>query len=88
MTLRLIILLFGVGALIAQFFLSVHEDRAKQNATNLLQTKLKRIEDGINELVSQGKLASSDARNLLVIAETVHFQENLQIEVKPGSDKK
>ena len=83
MTLRLIILLFGVGALVAQFFLSVHEDRAKQDANNLLQSKLKRIEEGINALVSQGKLA-----NLLVIAEAVHLQENLQIEVKPSNQEK
>ena len=88
MTLRLIILLFGVGALVAQFFLSMHEDRVKQDANNLLQSKLKRIEEGINALVSQGKLASSDARNLLVIAEAVHLQENLQIEVKPSNQEK
>jgi hypothetical protein len=88
MTLRVIILLFGVGALVAQFFLSVREDRLTQEANNVLQSKLKRIEDGINALVSQGKLAISGARHLLVIAETVHFQENLQIEIKPDHDKK
>ena len=88
MTLRLIILLFGVGALLAQFLLGLHEDRAKQHENNVLQTKLKRIEEGINGLVSQGRLASSDARNLLIIAETMQLQENLHIEVKPNDDKK
>ena len=82
MILRLIVLLFGIGALLAQFLLGVYEDRAKQRENETLQAKLKRIEGGVNELVSQGKLTASDARRLLVIEETLHFEENLQIERK------
>jgi hypothetical protein len=89
MTLRFIIMVFGIVALIAQFFLGLHEDTNKQRDNESLQSKLKQIEDGINGLVSQGKLASSDARKLLVVmTENVQFHENLQIEVIPGRGEK
>ena len=41
-----------------------------------------------DKISGKRKLASSDARNLLILAETMQFQENLQIEVKPNDDKK
>ncbi len=89
MTLRFIIMVFGIAALIAQFFLGLHEETNKQRDNDTLQSKLRRIEDGINGLVSQGKLASSDARKLLVVmTENVQFHEEIKIEVKPGEDKK
>jgi len=81
-------MVLGIAALIAQFFLSTHEDRNKQRENEILQAKLKRIEDGVNTLVSQGKLTNFDARNLLVVVENVQLHENLKIELKPGSDKK
>ena len=84
MALRLVMFLFGIGALLAQFLLGIHEDRSKRAENEILQTKLKRIEDGINELVSQGRLTRPDAQKLLIIAETVHFHEDLQIEKRPA----
>lgn len=82
MTSRVIIMLLGIAALIAQFFLGLHEETNKQRDNEILQSKLKRIEDGINGLVSQGKLASSDARKLLVVMENVQFHEDVKIEVR------
>ena len=85
MILRLMILLFGIGALIAQFFISVYDDRAKKLEN---EKPLKTIHEGINQLVLQGKLTRSDARSLLIVAETLQFNENLQLNVRPGTDKK
>ena len=88
MILRLMILLFGIGALIAQFFISVYDDRAKKLENEKLHATLKTIHEGINQLVLQGKLTRSDARSLLIVAETLQFNENLQLNVRPGTDKK
>jgi hypothetical protein len=85
MTLRLIILLLGVGALVAQFFVSLHDERAKTRENENLHAKLKAIHDGVAQLIVQGKLAKSDAQRLLVISESVHFKEDLYIEVNPGN---
>ena len=87
-TLRLMILLFEIGALIAQFFVSLYDDRAKKLDNEKLHATLKAIHEGINQLVSQGNLARSDARSLLIVAETLQLNENLQLYVRPGTDKK
>lgn len=69
MTLRVRIMILGITALVAQFFLSVKEDRTKQHKIDALQSKLKHNEDGINLLVGLGKLARSEARTLLIMTE-------------------
>jgi hypothetical protein len=65
MTLRVLIMILGIAALVAQS----KEDRTKQHKIDALQSKLKHNEDGINLLVGQGKLARSEARTLLIMTE-------------------
>ena len=90
MTLRIIVFGLGILLLVAQFIMALYEDARKETSNAQLHGTLKEIQQNVQTLVTEGKIAKEDARQILnvTIREGVQLHEELNLEIKRSSDGK